>query len=104
MTNGSANYDGALGAPYYRTEVGVYDAKPSDSPLTVIQNGELDRPVGSVHRDFSFTAPSTPGVYRIRMAATWAYEAIQSFYGDGPKGDAWNPGVGDYTEVEIEVD
>ena len=75
-----------------------------DSPLTVIQNGELDRPVGSVHRDFSFTAPSTPGVYRIRMAATWAYEAIQSFYGDGPKGDAWNPGVGDYTEVEIEVD
>ena len=36
MTNGSANYwwdgDFAIGSPYYRTEVGAYDAKPSDSP------------------------------------------------------------------------
>ncbi len=35
MTNGSANYydsDWAIGAPYYRTEIGAYDAKASDSP------------------------------------------------------------------------
>ncbi len=39
MTNGSANYDGAIGAPYYRTEVGAYDAKPSDSPYETFDQG-----------------------------------------------------------------
>ena len=45
MTNGSANYFGydfAIGSPYYRTEVGAYDAKPSDSPYgTFDQGGNL---------------------------------------------------------------
>ncbi len=42
MTNGSANYDFAIGSPYYRTEVGVYDAKPSDSSYgTFDQGGNL---------------------------------------------------------------
>ncbi len=42
MTNGSANYyDGSLtiGNPYYRTEVGAYDAKPSDSPYDTFDQG-----------------------------------------------------------------
>ncbi len=42
MTNGSANYyvsDWAIGAPYYRTEVGAYDAKPSDSPYATFDQG-----------------------------------------------------------------
>ena len=42
MTNGSANYyDGgfAIGSPYYRTEVGAYDAKPSDSPYGTFDQG-----------------------------------------------------------------
>jgi len=42
MTNGSANYYGsnwAIGAPYYRTEVGAYDAKPSDSPYGTFDQG-----------------------------------------------------------------
>ena len=42
MTNGSANYDLAVGNPYYRTEVGAYDEKPSDSPYgTFDQGGNL---------------------------------------------------------------
>ena len=42
MTNGSANYFGsdfAIGSPYYRTEVGAYDAKPSDSPYGTFDQG-----------------------------------------------------------------
>jgi formylglycine-generating enzyme required for sulfatase activity len=42
MTNGSANcYDGdyAIGSPYYRTEVGAYVAKPSDSPYGTFDQG-----------------------------------------------------------------
>ena len=42
MTYGSANYyDGgwAIGSPYWRTEVGAYDAKPSDSPHGTFDQG-----------------------------------------------------------------
>ena len=44
MTNGSANYydedNGyAIGSPYYRTEVGAYNAKPSDSPYGTFDQG-----------------------------------------------------------------
>ena len=42
MTNGSANYyDGgyAIGSPYYRTEVGAYGTKPSDSPYGTFDQG-----------------------------------------------------------------
>jgi len=43
MTNGSANYyffsSFAIGAPYYRTEVGAYDQKPSDSPYATFEQG-----------------------------------------------------------------
>ena len=42
MTNGSSNYDGgdyAIGNPYYRTEVGAYNAKPSDSPYGTFDQG-----------------------------------------------------------------
>ena len=44
MTNGSANYYDyetgfAIGYPYYQTEVGAYDAKPSDSPYGTFDQG-----------------------------------------------------------------
>ena len=39
MSNGSANYYDAMGSPYYRTEVGAYDAKPSDSPYGTFDQG-----------------------------------------------------------------
>ena len=42
MTNGSANYYNGgyvIGDPYYRTEVGAYDAKPSDSPYGTFDQG-----------------------------------------------------------------
>ncbi len=40
--SGSANYLGscyAIGSPYYRTEVGAYDARPSDSPHGTFDQG-----------------------------------------------------------------
>ena len=64
MTYGSANYyDGgyAIGSPYWRTEVGAYDAKPSDSPYgTFDQGGNVCEwnewfvftPTGGSHRGF----------------------------------------------------
>jgi len=42
MDNGSANFFGsefAVGAPYYRTDVGAYDAKPSASPYGTFDQG-----------------------------------------------------------------
>ena len=39
MTSGSAAYAGVIGSPYYRTEVGAYDAKPSDSPYETFDQG-----------------------------------------------------------------
>jgi len=42
VTNGSANYYASgwtIGSPYYRTEVGAYNAKPSDSPYGTFDQG-----------------------------------------------------------------
>ncbi len=39
MTNGSANYANVIGSPYYRTEVGAYSFKPSDSPYGTFDQG-----------------------------------------------------------------
>ena len=77
MTNGSANYYGttwAIGDPYYRTEVGAYDAKPSDSPYgTYDQGGNvcewnevvLDGPYRGVRGgSFYITGDSPHAAYR----------------------------------------
>ncbi len=42
MDDGSANFNGsdyAIGAPYYRTDVGAYDARPSVSPYGTFDQG-----------------------------------------------------------------
>ena len=39
MTHGSANWDHAIWTPYWRTEVGAYNAKPSDSPYGTFDQG-----------------------------------------------------------------
>ncbi len=42
MTRGSANWyygEYVIGSPYYRTEVGAYDARPSDSPYGTFDQG-----------------------------------------------------------------
>jgi len=58
MTDGSANYyDGAfaIGSPYFRTEVGAYDAKPSDSAYGTFDQG------GNV---FEWNETIVAGLYR----------------------------------------
>ena len=39
MVNGSASYANVIGSPYYMTEVGAYDAKPSDGPYGTFDQG-----------------------------------------------------------------
>ncbi len=75
MTNGSANYfdwyggnDYAVGSPYYRSEVGAYDAKPSDSPYGTFDQGgnvaEWNEAVHSVlHRGHRGGSSSDPDYY-----------------------------------------
>ena len=83
MTNGSANYEFAIGILYCRTEVGAYDARPSDSPYATFDQGgnvrEWNETViyssrglrgGSFHSfDFDFALHAA-----YRSAATPAYE------------------------------
>lgn len=90
----------SAGAIVYKTVLAEWSP---NSPIAVLQDRELDGSPRSVQRSFSFRAPTRPGSYRIRLAATWAYCGISSFYGDGPKGNAWNPGIGDFAEVSILV-
>ncbi|MBI4663004.1 MAG: immunoglobulin domain-containing protein [Verrucomicrobia bacterium] len=73
-------------------------------PIAVIENGVLQGSPRTVRKDFTFAAPATPGVYRMRLAMTWAFRGIQNFYGDGPKGDSSNPGIGPYAEVLVRVE
>jgi hypothetical protein len=74
-----------------------------DSPIAVLENGILQGSPDTHVLNFSFTAPTSPGIYRLRLAMTWAFKGIKHFYGDGPKGDANNPGVGPWAEVKIRV-
>ena len=74
-----------------------------DSPIAILESGILQGSPVTHICNFSFTAPTTPGVYRLRLAMTWAFAGIQHFYGDGPKGDGNNPGVGPWAEVKIRV-
>jgi hypothetical protein len=78
------------------------DWRPT-SPIAWVEDGVLQGAIRTVRHDFNFTAPSTPGDYRMRLAMTWAYEGITNFYGNGATGDAWHPGVGHWAEVEYEV-
>jgi len=67
MTNGSANYwnGGHLDTTYYTTEVGAYDAKPSDSAYDTFDQGgnvwewneALSGPYGGVLRGGAFNYP-----------------------------------------------
>ncbi|MBI3879072.1 MAG: immunoglobulin domain-containing protein [Verrucomicrobia bacterium] len=76
----------------------------TNSPIALLENGESQGSPRTVRKIFSFTAPVTPGVYRVRLAMTFASQGIQRFFGDGPLGDASNPGVGHYAELTIRVE
>jgi len=91
---------GAPGAITYKSVLGEW--QPC-TPLATIENGITQGP-GSYRREFDFVAPTNSGMYRMRFAMTWAYQGITNFFGNGPAGDAWNPGVGDYAEVVIRVE
>ena len=73
------------------------------APIAILENGELQGSPRAIEKQFTFTAPTTPGVYRLRLAITWAFKGIQNFYGDGPWGNSSNPGVGYYAEVTFRV-
>ncbi len=96
-TIGSGNNPNAV---VYKTVLAEWSP---NSPIAVLENGELEGQPRTVRKDFTFTAPTTPGTYRIRLAMTWAFQGIENFYGEGPAVDAWNPGVGQWAEVILKV-
>ena len=75
-----------------------------NTPIATLEKGVLQGSPRTIKKSFSFTAPIVPGRYRMRLAMTWAFRGIQSFYGDGPAGDSWKTGVGPYCEVEFSVE
>jgi hypothetical protein len=75
----------------------------TNSPIAFLENAELQGSPRKVNKTFSFTAPPSPGTYRIRLAMTFAFQGIQRFFGDAPLGDAFNPGVGHYAEILFDV-
>lgn len=70
--------------------------------LARLVNGELVGGTKTVHKSFTFQAPSTPGEYRIRVVIVWAFAPVRNFYGSPPNGQ-YDPGVGPYTEVSFTV-
>jgi WD40 repeat protein len=90
------------GSIVYKTVLAEWQTNPC-TPIAVLENGVLQGSPREIRHDFSFTAPTTPGTYRLRLAMTWAYQGIQCFYGDGPAGDVNHPGVGSYCEVQLRV-
>jgi hypothetical protein len=74
-----------------------------DAPIAVLMDAEQQGEPRSEREEFSFRAPEVPGRYRLRLAMAWAFEGVQSFWGDGPQGDVYAPGVCHYSEVIFEV-
>jgi len=65
-------------------------------------NGTLAGSGGTAAGSFTFTAPTTPGEYRIRLPFVEAFAPVKNFYGTAP-GGVNDPGVGPYTEVSFRV-
>jgi hypothetical protein len=74
-----------------------------DTPISVLVDGERQGEPRSLREEFAFRAPEESGRYRLRLAMAWAFAGVQSFWGDGPQGDVYNPGVSHYSEVTFEV-
>ena len=99
-TLGYSVVGGSAGAIVYKTVLAEWTPT---APIVVLENGVGQGSPRAIEKQFTFTAPTTPGVYRLRLAMTWAFRGIQNFYGDGPWGDSWNTGVGPYAEVTFRV-
>ena len=73
-----------------------------DEALAQLHQG-LHGSVGTVvWKEFEFTAPANPGIYRIRWTYAMAYKPLPSFYSQ-QDGGADNPGCGWWSEVVFEV-
>ena len=71
--------------------------------LTTLVNGQLVGGTQTHSNTFTFQAPTTPGIYRIRIPIVLAYAPVTNFYG-GPAGGQYSPGTGQcYTEITFRV-
>ena len=103
VVNTSLSYSWNDGCPSCVVFKNVFAEWQPDSPLATFENGNLQGGANSAIKEFSFTAPSIPGIYRIRHAMTWAFSGIQNFYG-GPTVDPFYPGTGPFSEVLLKVE
>ncbi len=51
----------------------------------------------------TFTAPSTPGKYKVRWILCFAFDSVKNFCGDGPVGTSDNPGSCPFIEKTFTV-
>ncbi len=72
-----------------------------EEPLAV-HHGYQGEPGWTVTKTCSFTAPKTPGTYRLRWILTQAFRPISVFYGKEHNG-AYDPGLGIWAETSFEV-
>lgn len=73
-----------------------------DQPIGKMYHGFLGRPGKQFEMEFEFTAPSKPGLYRIRWIFPMAFKPITCFYSQEHRG-ANNPGDAWWSEVTFIV-
>ena len=90
------NYDYVKVENYPIVFVDFYGDWEPDTPLHEDKFG-LAPPGGNYNVQFTFTAPSVPGKYRIRWMDHFAFMPMHSFFGGSDGGGT--PGCGDYTSA-----
>lgn len=84
------------------TYVTVFGDWQPDEPLATLVNGELMGAPRSITQEFSFTAPTTPGIYRMRWNLVEAFAPVDSFCSHPDEGPD-DPGCGRYAETSFVV-
>ncbi len=88
-------------AVIYSTVIGNW--KPA-TPLATLVSGGYQGVAGTeFERSFEFTAPKTPGKYRIRWLLNQAFAPITNFYSKEHV-NSYDPGHAFWTEVELTVE
>jgi hypothetical protein len=91
--------DGNPNAHVFVSVIGEWDP---DKPLALLHHGYQGEIGTTVTKPFSFVAPQTPGLHRIRWILAQAFKPITVFYGK-EHNVADDPGLGTWAEVQIEV-
>lgn len=99
--NSLSSWRATIGNPNACVYVSIIGDWAPTEPLAV-HHGYQGEPGWTVTKPCAFTAPKTPGTYRLRWILTQAFRPISVFYGKEHK-DAYDPGLGIWAETSFEV-